>query len=303
MYRKYTVIISNWFTVNNHMKKFDLTESCTGISVFLERVLNREAVMSFLRDRVILLTGATGGLGKEMVKQFTKEGSKFILTDINEEALTNLKKENPRSKILFSFASDLSTKEGVNKVYETIKAQNIEVDFLINNAGLASIGSFITTPEDVWEKQYAVNLLAPVRLTKLFLTDMLKRESGHIVNIASVASYISSPGLSTYSSTKHGLRAFGEALYEELRSTRIRITNIYPFFTNTPMMQSPQYGMKEKKQIPFFLLSTPEEVISELIYGIKRDHLHVFPGLIAKTAEFMSRMVPQGMNTFFEYLR
>ena len=61
--------------------------------------------------------------------------------------------------------------------------------------------------------------------------------------------------------------------------------------------------MKEKKQIPSFLLSTPQEVISELIYGIKRDHLHVFPGLIAKTAEFMSRMVPQGMNTFFEYLR
>ena len=106
MYRQYIVIVSNWYTVNNHIKKFDLTGSCTGISVFIERVLIKEASMSFLRDRVILLTGATGGLGKEMVKQFTNEGSKFILTDIKEETLTNLKKENPRSKILLSFASE-----------------------------------------------------------------------------------------------------------------------------------------------------------------------------------------------------
>ncbi len=259
--------------------------------------------MSFLRDKVILLTGATGGLGKEMVKQFTREGSHFVITDLNEETLSKLKTDNPRSKIILSFASDISTKEGVAKVYETTKSQGIEIDFLINNAGLASIGQFISTPEEEWERQYAVNLLAPVRLTKLFLSDMLKRESGHIVNIASLASYISSPGLSTYSSTKHGLRAFGEALYEELKSTRIRVTNIYPFFTNTPMMQSPRYGLKGNQQIPEFLLSTPDEVIRELIYGIKRDHLHVFPGLVAKTVEFMSKLTPQGLNVFFEYLK
>lgn len=259
--------------------------------------------MSFLRDRNVLITGAAGGLGKEMVKQLTKEGSNFILTDINEEILNTVSTSNPKSKIILSFASDLSTKEGINFVYNKIKSENLNVDFLINNAGVASIGPFITTPEEEWERQYAVNLLAPVRLTKLFLTDMLARESGHIVNIASVASYISSPGLSTYSSTKHGLRAFGEALCEELKSTRIRVTNLYPFFTKTPMINSPQFGLKNKKEIPDFLLSTPQEVISELIYGIKRDHLHVFPGMIAKTAEFMGRMVPQGMNVFFEYLK
>ena len=104
--------------------------------------------MSFLRDKVILLTGATGGLGKEMVKQFTREGSHFVITDLNEETLSKLKTDNPRSKIILSFASDISTKEGVTKVYETTKSQGIEIDFLINNAGLASIGPFISTPEE-----------------------------------------------------------------------------------------------------------------------------------------------------------
>ncbi len=260
--------------------------------------------MSFLRDRIVLITGATGGLGKEMVKQFLAEGSKLILTDLNQAALTELEdKTGNKNQILFSFVSDLSTAEGCKNVYDTIKAKNIEIDILVNNAGIASIGPFLTTPEVEWERQYAVNLLAPIRLTKLFLTDMSKRNSGHLVNIASVASFVSSPGLATYSSTKHGLRAFGEALSEELTATKIRVTNLYPFFTKTPMMQSPQYGFKDKKEIPEFLMSTPQDVIRELIYGIKRDELHVIPGVMAKTTEFLNRIAPQQMSFFFEFLK
>ena len=260
--------------------------------------------MSFLRDRIVLITGAAGGLGKEMVKQFLNEGSKLILTDLNQQSLTELEsKFGKKGEILFSFESDLSSLEGCKKVYDTIKAKNIEVDILINNAGLASIGPFLTTPESEWERQYAVNLLAPVRLTKLFLQDMSKRNSGHLVNIASVASFVASPGLATYSSTKFGLRAFGESLSEELVNTKIRVTNLYPFFTKTPMMQSPQYGFKDKKEIPEFLMSTPEEVIYDLIQGIKKNELHVIPGMIAKTTEFFSRMMPQGMSFFYEFLK
>ncbi len=260
--------------------------------------------MSFLRDRIVLITGATGGLGKEMVKQFLAEGSKLILTDLNQSTLTELEERlSKKGQILFSFASDLSTKEGCQNVYDTIKAKNLEVDILVNNAGVASIGPFLTTPESEWERQYAINLLAPVRLTRLFLKDMSKRNSGHLVNIASVASFVASPGLATYSSTKFGLRGFGEALSEELVSTKIRVTNLYPFFTKTPMMQSPQYGFKNKKAIPEFLMSTPEDVIRDLINGIKKDELHVIPGMFAKTTEFLSRMAPQGMSFFFEFLK
>jgi len=187
--------------------------------------------MSFLRDRIILITGATGGLGKEMVKQFLPEGSKLILTDLNQASLDELSsKLDKKGQILFTFTSDLSTQEGCQKVYDTIKSKNYEIDILINNAGVASIGNFMTTPQEEWERQYAINLLAPIRLTKLFLTDMQKRNSGHLVNIASVASFVSAPGLATYSSTKHALRAFGESLSEELKPTKIRVTNLYPFF-------------------------------------------------------------------------
>ena len=104
--------------------------------------------MSFLRDRIVLITGATGGLGKEMVKQFLAEGSKLILTDLNQSTLTELEERlSKKGQILFSFASDLSTKEGCQNVYDTIKAKNLEVDILVNNAGVASIGPFLTTPD------------------------------------------------------------------------------------------------------------------------------------------------------------
>lgn len=260
--------------------------------------------MSFLRERIVLITGATGGLGKEMVKQFLEEGCKLILTDVNQENMTDLvNKFEMKNRILLSIESDLSTLEGVKKVYDTVKYNNLDIDFLINNAGIASMGLFCKTPEDEWERQFAINLLAPIRLTKLFLNDMQKRNSGHLVNIASVASFVASPGLATYSSTKHGLRAFGEALSEELKSTRIKVTNLYPFFTKTPMIDSPQFGYFEKKQVPEFLMSSPREVVRELIYGIKRNDLHVFPGVMSKTTELMSRFVPEGMSLFFKFLK
>lgn len=132
---------------------------------------------------------------------------------------------------------------------------------------------------------------------------MQKRNSGHLVNIASVASFVAAPGLATYSSTKYGLRGFGEALSEELKNTKIRVTNLYPFFTKTPMMESPQYGFSNKKEIPQLLMSTPEEVIRDMINGIKRDELHILPGPMAKATEFLNRIAPQGMNLFFEFLR
>lgn len=262
--------------------------------------------MSFLRERNVLITGATGGLGKEMVKQFLAEGSNLILTDLDEKNLTSLitsLNESQKSKIIYHFTSDLSTKEGCEKVFSSIQEKKINIDILVNNAGIATIGTFISTPENLWELQYAVNLLAPVRLTKLFLNEMTKTNSGHIVNIASVASFVPAVGLSTYASTKHGLRAFGEALHEELKDSKIKVTNLYPFFTKTPMMESPQFGFKEKKAIPDFLMSTPEDVIRDLISGIKSDELHVFPGLISRTTEFINRFIPDGMKFFMQYLK
>jgi short-subunit dehydrogenase len=260
--------------------------------------------MSFIKDRIVFITGATGGLGKEMVKQFAVEGAKLIITDTNKENLAHLSETiYSKESILHSFVADLSTNEGCIQAYEEIKTKSLPIDFLINNAGVASVGPFITTPQKDWELQYSLNLLAPVRLTKLFLPDLLERKSGHIVFIASVASYVPAIGLSTYSSTKHGLRAFGESLSEELKSKNIKVSNLYPFFTKTPMMDSPQYGYSEKKAIPDFLMSTPEDVIADLIKGIKADELHIFPGLLSRTSEFISRYIPQGLNFFLQYLR
>lgn len=262
--------------------------------------------MSELKDKTILITGATGGLGREMIKQFLAEGSSLILSDIKKESMEEIKNNLPESmqkKILLIVESDLTGKEGCKSLYDSVKSAGITTDILINNAGLASIGPFITTPEEAWEKQFAVNLLAPVRLTKLFLKDMSERNSGHIVMIASVASFIAAPGLSTYASTKFGLRAFGEALSTELANTKLKVTNLYPFFTKTPMMDSPQFGFTEKKSLPDFIMSTPEDVIRELVIGIKKDDLHVFPGLMSKTAEFLHRFAPGNLGLLFNYIK
>jgi short-subunit dehydrogenase len=250
--------------------------------------------MSELERKIVVITGATGGLGAEMVKAFLKEGSHLILTDLYQSALETIYKEvefiRP-GKILGRIALDLTQPNSPEELAQFVRSFG-SPDILVNNAGIATFGKFSDTPREKWEKIMELNLLAPMKITHKMLPLMIPRKSGHIVNISSVAGILASPGLVAYSTSKFGIRSFGEALHAELRELGIKVTNLYPFFTRTAILDSEQFGVKNKKSLPDFLLSEPEEVIKELIFGIKHDHLHVFPGIIAKSLDIFSKLTP-----------
>lgn len=242
-------------------------------------------------NKIILITGATGGLGREMVSQFSLRGAKLILTDLKEESLQSLQK-NFNSSVIGRMAIDLSTGEGCELLYKKVSEEFGTPDILINNAGIATLGRFSETPGEKWESVLNINLFAPMRITHKFLKDMLSRKNGYLVNISSVAGLVASAGLAAYSTSKFGIRAFGEAIHHEYHAMGIGVTNLYPFFTDTPILRSEQYGFKENKIIPDFLLSQPDEVIRALLDGIENRKLHVYPGLISRTMEFLSRTFP-----------
>jgi len=258
--------------------------------------------MSEIQNKTILLTGATGGLGQEMTKAFLEEGGKLILSDIDLSSLEKLKEKYSsysKGTILGLIPADLSSEKGCKELYLKTKEIYGIPDFLINNAGIAVLGNFHLVPQEKWEKILNINLLAPMRLTYKFLPDFLVRRSGHIVNVSSVAGIVAVPSLTTYSVSKFGLKAFGEALEREVHSYGIQVTNFYPFFTRTPILDSEQVGFERKISVPDFLLSEPKDVIHELILGIKRNSTHVHPGGIAKLIEVVSRFLPealQGLN-------
>lgn len=239
----------------------------------------------------VLITGAGGGLGQEMVRQFRDAGARLFLTDVSRDALRHIVGEAGGSSVA-SVIADLATVEGADAVAAACAEHRVEPDILVNNAGIGVGGRLDNIPTDHWEALMQINLLAPMRLCALFLPKMIERGSGHIVNISSLAGWVGSHGLSAYCASKFGLRGFGESLAADLEDTGVRVTNVYPCFSRTPILDSPQYGYEERRVVPEYLISQPADVVARVIKGVRRDRQHVFPDRYARVMHYVTRLTP-----------
>jgi NAD(P)-dependent dehydrogenase (short-subunit alcohol dehydrogenase family) len=242
-------------------------------------------------DKTVLITGAGGGFGRQMVRQFRAAGAKSILTDVSDHALRDAV-DDAGSDIKASVVADLATEQGCNAIAELCKAHDLVPDILVNNAGIAVAGRLDHVPQDRWETLMQLNLLAPMRLCDLFIPAMIERGSGHIVNVSSLAGWIGAQGLSSYCASKFGLRGFGESLAYELQDTGVHVTNVYPCFSRTPILDSPQYGYEQRREAPEHLISEPEDVVARILKGIRRNRLHVFPDRYARLIHYLTRFAP-----------
>jgi len=121
---------------------------------------------------------------------------------------------------------------------------------------------------------------------------MIERGSGHIVNTSSIAGWTGAKGLSAYCASKFGLRGFGETLAADLEGTGVHVTNVYPSFSQTPILDSPQYGYEERRVVPAYLLSDPSDVVAQMVDGVRRNRLHVFPDKYARRIHYVTRFAP-----------
>ncbi|MDZ4877569.1 MAG: hypothetical protein CLLPBCKN_007004 [Chroococcidiopsis cubana SAG 39.79] len=254
--------------------------------------------MTQLKDAVVLITGATGGFGQQLTRQLLMTESRLILTDLDavmlEQQRAVIGQEISTGKVLACLVADLSTAEGCDLLYKQVQALNTPVDILINNAGIAVFGRMDEVPSEQWERLIYINLLAPMRLSSLFVADMTARRSGHIVNISSAAGWVAIAGLTHYCASKFGLRGFSEGLLDEVNPYNVRVTAVYPFFSRTPILQSKRYGTlaESTEDIPDNLLTDPSAVIRRTLQGIERDRLHVFPDRVAYTIHLLRRFAP-----------
>jgi len=247
--------------------------------------------MTDLDGKIVLITGAGGGFGQQMTRQFRAAGCRLILTDLSEKELRGVI-DDAGEDLLASAAADLATEEGCGVIAGICAAKGIVPDVLVNNAGIAFGGRLDLVPRERWETLMQLNLLAPMRLTNLFLPGMIERGSGHIVNISSLAGWVGSPGLSSYCASKFGLRGFGESLAADLEDTDLHVTNVYPCFSRTPILDSPQYGYEERREVPENMISDPTDVIANVIKGVQGNQLHVFPDKHARRIHYLKRFFP-----------
>ena len=248
--------------------------------------------MTDLLDKTVLITGASGGFGRHMVRQFSAAGAKLILTDLAEELLLDAAGE-AGNNLVSIVAADLANEAGCQAVFADCAEKDIVPDILVNNAGIAVAGRLDHVPEESWETLIQLNLLGPMRLSNMFLPGMVERGSGHVVNISSLAGWVGARGMSSYCASKFGLRGFGESLSADLEGTGVHVTNVYPCFSQTPILDSPQYGYEETRVVPPHLISDPSHVVAQMISGVRRNKLHVFPDKYSRLTYYLLRFAPR----------
>lgn len=214
-----------------------------------------------LSGAVVVVTGASSGFGALSALRFARAGSTVVLAARRLERLDAMA-ERIRSHggAALPFACDVTDLGQLEGLRDRVAASFGRCDALVNNAGIRGGGRFEAVDIDRIDRVIDTNLRAVVLGTKLFLPMMLERRRGHIVNVASLAGRFATPGAAVYGATKHGVVAFSEALYHELRPKGILVTSVNPAFS--PTEGFPATG-------PSLIRIDPDDV-AKLIVGIVR---------------------------------
>jgi short-subunit dehydrogenase len=218
----------------------------------------------------------------------------IILADLNELALKTISEQykNTPGNILGVVEADISGRRGCETLYRATKALAPHLDILINNAGIINYGYFWEIPYNRWEKLININLLAPMWLSQLFLPDMIESKSGHIVFMCSLAGIAATSLGTPYTTSKFGMRGFAMALSGEIKDKGLHTTIIYPSWVKTKLLNSPEFGSAQLKSLSSFLAEDPVKVVKESIKGIRKNKLHVYPGLFAKIISWVAKLRP-----------
>ncbi|MEW6982797.1 SDR family oxidoreductase [Colwelliaceae bacterium 6471] len=209
-------------------------------------------------DKVIILTGATGGIGRVLAKSLSERGAKLLLIARNELTLVELNLALGKKHDCLSV--DVTTTQGRDLVIE--RAKTIGANMLINAAGIGQFDSIENISEQDFEQAIAVNLLAPICLCKRFLADIRTSAPCIIVNIGSALGSIGYPYYTSYCASKFGLRGFTEALHRELSATDDQVFYFAPRATATSMNSSLVDQMNNKLGNT---IDTPEHVAKAFI--------------------------------------
>ena len=237
--------------------------------------------MKALRDRTVLLTGATGGIGPHLASRLHAEGASLVLSGRNRAELERLAAKLAPARVV---VADLSRQEEV----ERLTAATGAVDVLVANAAVPASGELVTFSVEEIDRALTINLGSAIVLANRLLPGMLSRGSGHIVLIASIHGKLPTALVSVYNATKFGLRGFGLALGQELEHTGVGVSVINPTFVRDAGMWA-ETGVAPH---PLAGQVTPDQVADAVVRAIKenRREIDVAP-LGARLAVSMPRLV------------
>jgi len=238
-----------------------------------------------LKNKKILITGASGGIGKCLVEKFNNLGSKIIATGTNEEKLSDLKKNFPNIDIE---KFRLNEHEKIESFIEKIDKTFNGLEILVNNAGITLDNLSIRLSEENWNKVVDVNLTSTFLMCKFAIKKMLKQKKGKIINITSIVGHTGNIGQANYAASKAGIVAFSKSLALEYARKNININCVSPGFIKTDMTDKINEEFKKNliNKIPSGNLGTGQDVsncvaflASDMANYINGETIHVNGGM------------------------
>lgn len=242
-----------------------------------------------------LITGASAGIGREFARQLAPRAGALVLVarraDRLEELRHQLVRENPGLPVDARIA-DLAEPDEITRVIEWLDDQAIEVDLLINNAGVGDHGIFVTGESARVEAMLAVNVVALTLLTRQLLPGMVARKCGAVLNVSSSASFLPIPRMAVYAASKAYVTSFSEALRMELGSSGITVQALCPGPVRTEFHAIAARAGETRGIAPGFAYVPVEQVVRESLRGLERDRALIIPGLGMKFAMVFARITP-----------
>tara|TARA_B100000123_G_scaffold200011_1_gene150235 strand:- start:185 stop:916 length:732 start_codon:yes stop_codon:yes gene_type:complete len=238
-----------------------------------------------LKNKKVLITGATGGIGNSIVEKMDELGASIIATGTNEEKLKNLSNKYKNIQVeKFNLEDHKNVEEFINKV--DTKLDGLEI--LVNNAGITLDNLSIRLTEENWKKVININLTSSFLMCKYAIKKMLKKKYGKIINITSIVGHTGNFGQANYSASKSGIIAFSKSLALEYAKKNINVNCVSPGFIKTDMTDkiSDEFKKNLIEKIPSGKLGTGEDVsncvvflASEMSNYINGETIHVNGGM------------------------
>lgn len=245
-----------------------------------------------------LITGGASGIGFELARLFAKDGYDLMLVDMNEPKLCEAKQslQQECSEInVYILNCDLAKENAAEFVFKQVISNDVNISFLVNNAGFGVYGYFAETPWQKEERMLQLHILTLTALTKLFLPSMITAGFGRILNVASVAAFQPGPLMAVYYASKSYILSFSQAISNELNGTEVSITTLCPGITATGFQMAVGNGVS--KVTPNSILSS--HVADVALSGYKammKGKSLVIPGMVNRTMLFVNWLIPRSFS-------
>jgi short-subunit dehydrogenase len=242
-----------------------------------------------------LITGASAGIGREFAQQLAARAQSLVLVARREQRLNELRDEllnrNARLNVHVRVV-DLCDKSQVAELVGWLDQNKIDINLLINNAGLGDYGSFATSDPERDDRIIQVNIVALTLLSRRLLPQMMARRRGTILNVSSSAGFLPIPGMAVYAASKAYVNDFSEALRAELRSTGVTVTALCPGPVHTEFGDVAKRPDGQPERGPEFVYVSVEKTARDALAAVEADRPLVIPGFAMKLGMFLVRITP-----------